>query len=242
MEAIRHHQDEKRLGIDKLFADFDTGKDDRVDESEFLAFFSKCEKPKKDGDESESLSDEDLSRLFGALDEGDDGAIPKDIFYGFIRRHMKVVKETVMTEEMPIKDTKTVRRLELNEVCEVLDGPIPLPDDEAQGIKRVKVKMLKDNKEGWATPTGNQGTVFLEESEVKMKVLKETIMTPTFEISASKETLKKLKPGEVVEVREWMKKDESSGLMRAKVKTKSDGKVGWATAVGNSGNVFLELV
>ena len=50
-----------------------------------------------------------------------------------------------------------------------------------------------------------------------------------------------LKEGELVEVREWMKKDESSGLMRTKVKTKTGGHIGWATAIGNSGNVFLEL-
>jgi len=243
---MRHHQDEKKLSVDGLFAEFDADKDDRVDEKEFSAFFAKCEKPKKDGEDSANIPAEDLSRLFGSLDEEDAGAISKEIFYCFIRRHMKVVKETVMTEDMPIKDTKTVRRLELNEVCEVLEGPVPLPEDDT-GIKRVKVKTLKDNKEGWCTPVGNQGTAFLTECDVNMKVLKETIMTPTFEIAASKETLRKLKPGEIVEVREWMKKDEASGLMRAKVKTKTDGKVGWATAVGNaaagsSGNVFLELV
>merc|ERR1712087_382303 len=125
-----------------------------------------------------------------------------------------------------------------NEMCEVIDGPTAEPDTD---IKRVQVKMVKDGALGWCTPVGNQGTVFLEESALQLKVIKETIMTPTFEIAASKETTKKLKPGELVEVLEWMKKDEASGLMRAKVKTK-DHKSGWATAVGNTGNVLLELV
>merc|ERR1712110_903101 len=118
-------------------------------------------------------------------------------------------------------------------MCEVVDGPVVEPDTQ---IKRVQVKMVKDDVVGWCTPVGNQGTVFLEEHPLQLKVVKETIMTPTFEISASKETTKKLKPGEIVEVLEWMKKDEVSGLMRAKVKT-TDHKSGWATAVGNTGTI-----
>merc|ERR1712137_1337078 len=103
-----------------------------------------------------------------------------------------------------------------NEMCEVIDGPTA---EAGTDIRRVQVKMMKDGVVGWCTPVGNQGTVFLEESPLQLKVVKETIMVPTFDLAASKETTKKLKPGEIVEVLEWMKKDEVLGIMRAKVKS-----------------------
>merc|ERR1712232_1201891 len=234
MGLIRHHQTEKVLNLDKLYAEFDKNSNGSVNETEFLAFFKRCEKK----DETTAPSEEDLSRLYESLDEESDGQISKESFYSLIRQHMKVIKETVATEGVSIKGGKTLRRLELNEMCEVVDGPVVEEDTQ---IKRVQVKMVKDDVVGWCTPVGNQGTVFLEESALQLKVVKETIMTPTFEIAASKETTKKLKPGEIVEVIEWMKKDEASGLMRAKVKAK-DSKSGWATAVGNTGTILLELV
>merc|ERR1712137_1007795 len=117
-------------------------------------------------------------------------------------------------------------------------------------VKRVHVKLMKDDVEGWVTPVGNQGTVFLQERALMMKVVKETILTSAFAIVGTdeskeetrklKDSTRKLKVGELLEVREWMKKDESSGLMRMKVKAKSDGQLGWATATGSTGQVFLE--
>merc|ERR1740138_1379188 len=98
---------------------------------------------------------------------------------------MKVVKETVMTDAMDIKQSKTVRRLDLAEVCEVVEGPIP---DENMDIMRLHVKTLKDDLDGWVTPVGNQGTVFLEEGGMLMKVVKETIMTPKLSLSGSDDT------------------------------------------------------
>merc|ERR1711953_1011151 len=111
---------------------------------------------------------------------------------------------------------------------------------------------MKDSVTGWVTPMGNQGTVFLEEllEGITMKVVKETILTSSFSLSGDadkeqnrklKDTTRKLKEGELVEVRQWMMKEETSGSMRTKIKTKTGGHVGWATAIGNSGVVFLEL-
>jgi hypothetical protein len=235
LEMIRHHQAEEKLGVDALYEQIAGGKKDSVSEKAFVAFFGKCKK----AENVEKPSDEDLGRFFGAVnEEGNTGALSKEAVYSLIRRYMKVTKETVLTEEIGIKGSKTIRRLELNEVCEITEGPVTEGDTD---INRVKVRMLKDEAKGWCTPVGNQGTVFLQDCALELKVLKETIMTPTFEIAASKETTKKLKPGEVVEVVEWQKKDEASGLMRAKVKTK-DGKTGWASAVGNTGIVMMELM
>eukprot|EP00913_Durusdinium_trenchii_P009376 g8812.t1 len=52
---------------------------------------------------------------------------------------------------------------------------------------------------------------------------------------------RRLKVGELVEVKSWMKKHEQMGLKRLRCKALSDGAIGWATVVGNAGTVFLEV-
>jgi len=253
VKLMRCHQAEKQLGPEALFKVMDRNKDGRVDEKEFQAFFRVCEKPnasdQSKDDNGGDLSEEEVTRLFNHLDEAEEGAVLKDTIIGMVRCFMIVKKETVLTNDRSIKASKPVRRLECAEVCEVLEGPLPEGTVE---LKRVRVKMLKDEKEGWVTPLGNQGTPFLEEREggLMMKVVKETILTPNFDVSGDsskeqarkvKDTTRKLKEGELVEVREWMKKEETSGLMRMKVRTRNGGHVGWATAVGSTGAKFLEV-
>merc|ERR1719238_907126 len=139
-----------------------------------------------------------------------------------IRRFMKVVKASVLTEDISIKSTPVRRLVE---------------------AARLKVKSMSDDVEGWVTPVGNQGTVFLVDGGNTFKVVKETILTGSFVIGENtKQKDKKLKVGEVVEVREWARKEESSGLMRMKVRVQSDGQIGWCTSVGNTGITFLECV
>merc|ERR1719231_1464635 len=102
---------------------------------------------------------------------------------------------------------------------------------------------MNDDLEGWVTPVGNQGTVFLQDGGDKFKVVKETILTGSFVIGEDTKTKdRKLKVGEICHVREWAKKEEASGLMRMKVRLQSDGQVGYVTTVGNTGIKFLECV
>jgi len=178
-----------------------------------------------------------VSRLFTYLDEDDEGFLTKEKFIAYIRLYMKVMKETVLTDAVSIKESTVVRRLDKGERCEVIDGPVK---EDQVGVVRMKIKMATDGLEGWVTPLGDQGTVFLEDTAMLMKVVKETILTPTFAIDTSAKTKRKLKEGELVEIREMMTKEPESGLMRAKVRTRVDNLVGWATVVGNTGGVFME--
>jgi len=189
---------------------------------------------------------EELAKVFDALDEDDEGYISKEHFLSLIRLYMKVAKDTVLTSDLSIKDSKTLRRLEPEEVIEIIEGPVK---EETVDVMRVRALVMKDALDGWITLSGNQGTVFLEEGGNLFKVVKETILTDSFELKEGgestrklKDTTRKLKPGEVVEVREWPRKEETSGLMRMQCRTKSDGRVGWATTVGNQGTVFLEVL
>merc|ERR1712137_908181 len=191
------------------------------------------------------LPAEGLSTLFLALADNGEGNISREGFLRLNRVYMKVVKETAMTNGISIKDSRTLRRLDVNEVVEVMEGP--LREDTVE-VMRVHAKALKDGSEGWITIAGNQGTVFLRNGGDHFKVVKETILTDWFELEKKdvprkiKTTTRKLKEGEILEVLTWPKKEEKSGLMRMKAKMKSDGAVGWVTATGNQGTVFLEVV
>jgi len=186
----------------------------------------------------ERISFGDASRLFNYLDEEEVGHLTKEQFLSLIRRYMKVVKMSVMTEENSTK-SKPLRRLEEGEVVEVIAGPEAAEED----IPRVKVKAISDGVEGWVTPVGNRGTVFLEDGGNMFKVVKEAIMTIGFAIDGGDNSKdKKLKVGEILEAREWAKKEEKSGLMRMKVRVKSDGQTGYVTTTGNTGIVFVEVM
>merc|ERR1712066_602891 len=145
------------------------------------------------------------------------------------------------------KDSKTICRLEVKDIVEVLQGPIK---EDSVGVPRVQARRMSDGSEGWISVEGNQGTKYLQDCSGNFKVVKETILTDSFDLAEKKEvtrslhqTARKLVVGESVEVREWPKKEPNSGLTRMKVRCKSDGRVGWATQLGNAaGAVFLQVI
>jgi len=280
LNMIRHHQHAKELSTEAVFSEFDANEDGKIDKAEFLAFFKTCEKkPKEDEAPAESaedkkengeskdddeaakkdkttkqtsveVTDTDLLRLFSSLDESEEGEghISKDRFLNLLRVFMKVVQESVITSTIQIKDSKAERRLEIGEIVEVMKGP---QKEETTELIRVHCKVVKDEIQGWITVAGNQGTVFLVEANNQFRVVKETILTESFELDRGgskdatrklKDTTRKLKEGEVVEVREWARKEPKSGLMRMKCKVLSDGESGWVTTVGNQGTVYMELI
>jgi len=196
-------------------------------------------------DVAELPSDGIAGMFSSCLDEGET-SLSREAFFRLVRLFFKVIKETAMTDAKSIKESSLVRRLETNEVVEVLEGPLR---EDSAGVMRVRCKAFKDDLEGWATVAGNQGTLFLVEGGSQFKVVKETILTESFSLSEDKETTRKLKDttrkvkeGEVLEVWDWPRKEETSGLTRMKCKLKSDGAVGWVTSMGNQGAVFAELL
>merc|ERR1719478_2122094 len=139
-----------------------------------------------------------------------------------IRVFYKVVKATVLTDGVSIK-SDTVRRLEVGEPLEVLEGPT---SDEAADVSRVRCKAAKDGKEGWVTVAGNQGTVFLERGGNFYACIKETSMTDGLSVGTAK-IIRKVSKGEVVEILEFETRDPKANLQRIKGKAKLDGATGW---------------
>jgi len=190
------------------------------------------------------LSTESLSKLFAFILEEGSNTLFKDDFVQLIRVYYQVVKATAITSSRHISDSSTLRRLDVKEVVEVLEGPLK---EGSADVKRIHARVMKDGLEGWITTSGNSGTVFLKEGGNMWKVVKETILTEAFDVGESREvtqvreTVRKLKPGELLQVYEWPRTDEVSGLTRMKAKVKSDGSMGWVTTVGNQGTTFAAL-
>jgi len=196
-------------------------------------------------EEKVALTEEGIARLFLHLLEIGETGMTRQLFSRLCRVYMKVVKETVLTASFSIKNSRTLRRLEVNEVIEILDGPFR---EDNIDVRRCRARVMKDGLEGWVTVTGNQGTVFLKDGGNCFKVVKETFITEDFEIDAEQDesTLKpadrKLREDEVLEVYEWPKLDEKSGSMRMKGRVRSDGTVGWVSMIGSTGITYLEVI
>lgn len=263
LKLMRYHRMAKKLSTEGLFAAIDTNSDDRIEESEFLKFMATCERvpSKKEGNgdavEDEDadgtlkyfecmpgdgnppkLSEDELARVFNSFDEEDEGHLSKAGFIRLIRHFLKVTKDTVLTDSLAIKEGKNVRRLEPSEVLEVLEGPMK---EETVNVGRLRCKMMKDDSEGWVSFSGNAGTVYMEEGGNLFKVVKETIMTDSIDLGEGIPAKpRKLKEGELLEVREWPAKQEGSGLTRMMCRARSDGRMGWATTIGNTGITFIE--
>jgi len=192
--------------------------------------------------DTSSLDDAQLSRVFASFDEEDEGHITKVAFMRIFRHYMKVIQETVMNDTLDIKSGKSLRRLGMSEIVEILEGPV---FQESVKISRVKCRAVKDNLEGWVSISGNQGSVYLEDGGNLFKVVKETILTASCDLGDGKVEggavkPRKLRDGEILEVREWPEKQEGSGLTRMMCRAKADGRLGWATTVGNTGIVFVD--
>jgi len=202
-----------------------------------LKFSSKLVEPKE---ETIVISAEEVSRLFGHLCEEDATTVTKERFLLFNRLYMKVVEDVALTDDKCIAEGKEVRKLDAKEVVEVLQGPMR---EETAGATRVEVRALKDGSTGWATATQSDGSVLCKEGGRFFKVIKEITMTESLDIAASSQDFptRKLLVGEVLELLALPEKEEKSGLMRMKAKTRTDGLVGWVTFVGNTGNVFIDL-
>jgi len=232
MAMLKHHQKIKDLTTQDMATSL-CADEETVTKESFLAFFESCEK--EDG--AEAPLSEDLGKYFDLLDDESEGFLTKEHMLTLLRTLKKVVKETTITNAAEVSDeSETIAKLEVGDVVELLTEP-----SEQGELLRAKCRSMKDGAEGWVTLKGNQGSVFLMDGGFVWRVQKETILTKGFDLSTMADADRKLSPGELVGLREWMRKDEGSGLMRMKCKTKSDGKVGWATAIGNTGTVFLTV-
>lgn len=181
-----------------------------------------------------SVAENKAEKLFRHI-TGTEPDISQCLFAELIRLFYKCVKATLVTEEIGIK-SKTIRRLEVGEVLEAVEGPMK---EGGAGVQRVKCRAVGDGATGWVTIAGNQGTPFLEPGGNMYTCVRDTALSDALSVQDSK-TIRRLDKGEVIEVLEFSKRDEVVGVTRVKGKAKRDGVTGWVTLVGNQGTAYLE--
>jgi len=90
-------------------------------------------------------------------------AISLDGFLNYVVIYYRVTKTIAFTDICEIQTCKTLKKANIGDVLEMLEGPVK---DEASGITRIRAKALKgDACEGWVTLSGNQGSDFLEKTK-----------------------------------------------------------------------------
>eukprot|EP00933_Yihiella_yeosuensis_P063300 TRINITY_DN66403_c0_g1_i1.p1 TRINITY_DN66403_c0_g1~~TRINITY_DN66403_c0_g1_i1.p1 ORF type:complete len:582 (-),score=165.56 TRINITY_DN66403_c0_g1_i1:74-1630(-) len=239
------------LSVDELFSKtVDTNGDGHVDEKEFLQFFAAAAKEvevTEEGEDSKKveLTPELLKTVFKSLLEKGSTKFSKDAFVQRMHRYYKVVQETPMTSELAItgNGAASIRQLKAGEVVLVLEGP---KKEDTTAVMRIRARAMEGDKEGWVTLAGNQGAVYLQEGGDRFKVLRDSVLTGSFEASEKElgeiDGPKKVKEREVVEVLEWPKKHETSGLTRMKVQVILDGRTGWLTQSDKDGVKFADVL
>jgi len=241
MKRLRAHLKEKKCEPADLFKQIVGGKA-KLSADAFVKFVKTLPKAAEEK-EGEELSEDDLRRAFGKLDEESTGSVSSDTFNALLRSVMKVLKDVVLTVAFSLTDSKALRRLAAGEAVELLEGPVL-----EEGLERIRCRTMQDGLEGWATVKGNQGSLFLKEGGHTFKVLRETILTEGFELATAAtdakihETTRKAKVGELLEVREWGKKQEGTGLTRMRCRMQADGALGWITVLGSTGTRFVDML
>jgi len=153
------------------------------------------------------------------------GGIGQRSFMRCLQKFYKVAKDIVITPTFDVLNSKDkpIRKADMDEVLEAIEGP---KNDEASGLERVKVRALVDGAEGWVSVKGNQGKIFLIETEkpffqcLKDIALEKDFVTDSGEVRA-------VKADEVLELLEGPRKETLGSVMRLRGKAVVDGKVGW---------------
>merc|ERR1719265_1997888 len=68
------------------------------------------------------------------------------------------VQTISITDGFEIAKSKTVVKLEVDDVVEIVGAQQTLPN----GVARIECRTVETNKQGWVTMKGNQGTTYLE--------------------------------------------------------------------------------
>jgi len=142
----------------------------------------------------------------------------------------RCVKTVAVTETFDI-ESKQVRKLALNEVFEILEGP---KEDKETQVQRVRGRALRDGAEGWVAVTNAQGSTFLKSIEKPFVwCSSDSDMLSTSTSSAKKK--RQLVKGEVLELLEGPREETQDPELIMKCVASKDGASGWITLRDASG-------
>lgn len=175
------------------------------------------------------LTSEQKLLIFRKVGAG--SSISRRAFCELVDRYLRCVKSVAITSEFEIKSSSTLRKLEVDEFAELLEGP----QTDSVGLERMRAKALSDGTVGWVTVKGNQGTPFLQDCPRPCYCCLEALsMSDGFPSEGGAE-IRGLRAGEVVELLEGPRKEVPNNAMRARCKAVSDGATGWFTVKTKQG-------
>ncbi|CAJ1371998.1 unnamed protein product [Effrenium voratum] len=163
-----------------IFSLADQDQDGFVSRKEFRNFMNDC---------PGNFSRDQLNKLFDYLDDACSGHLQRDEFMRCAVVFYRVSRPSVdLVQTMGMAQGKLVRKLDVNEILELLEGPIK----EINKVVRVKCRAMRDGSVGWATATGSNGVVFVEQKRVHFQVKTSTTLTDLLSAKACA-TLRPLK-------------------------------------------------
>jgi hypothetical protein len=165
------------------------------------------------------------------------GSIGKFQFMRFMERYYVVSRSSVMTQDFDIKAGKVMRKVDLDEIVELVEGP---RIDEKVGLTRIKARSLKDSMVGWISVKGNQGSPFLDELEKPYYVCAVGTELQADAKGNAEAPVRSILAGEVVELIEGPSRERLKANVRARGKAVADNQAGWVTVVSNRGQTLLE--
>lgn len=229
--ALRRRARRSGQTLEALFAAADTDGDGSIVEADLVKLLST-------GVEAigEGLDHGRLERVFCELAEGGSKSLRVTEFPSLMKVYYKVCKQTVLTEGMNIKETKTIRRLDEGEVFEAEEEP---EEEEKAKVMRVRGRAVRDSAIGYVSIAGNQGTRFLEVGGDVFRVVQSVDLTPAFTLG-DQPPVRRLKEGELLQAVKWESKEPVSGASRMKARARGDGAVGWVTVTDAEGATFLK--
>jgi len=155
---------------------------------------------------------------------------------GILQEYLRCVKDIAVTTAFEVKESKTLRKIAVAELVEVLEAPRM---EAATGLPRARCRTLLDGKEGFATLKGNHGTSYLEKC-AKPYYCCETELDVQEAFESTSPEVRRMQPGEVLEVLEGPRREEPREVVRLRGVAKKDGAAGWVTLKDASGKQFLE--
>eukprot|EP00929_Paragymnodinium_shiwhaense_P077106 TRINITY_DN3968_c0_g1_i1.p1 TRINITY_DN3968_c0_g1~~TRINITY_DN3968_c0_g1_i1.p1 ORF type:complete len:2055 (-),score=796.97 TRINITY_DN3968_c0_g1_i1:227-6391(-) len=211
-------------GFDALFEELAAGKD-KISEATFCAKVQTCP--------DLSIKDEHAKLVCRSIGLG---GISRRCFLDFVQHFVAVAKEIAITDVRDMSVAKSLRKLEKEELLEVLEGPLK---DGDKGLERVRCRCLVDHLEGWVTVQGNQGTSFLRDVAKPLCCVKKSVPLENA-VKCGAGVVRDLKEDEVLELLEGPRMEEVPDVKRVRVKASKDGATGFLTLLDRTGTVFAE--
>jgi len=155
--ALRDSMGETDLSVEDLFKQIDGQADGEIPKEAFLSYLEGL--PAAVKREELTCTEERRLAIFRHLDSDEAGSVSLDSFQSIFTTRYVCVKGISVTDGFEVQDSKTIAKIEPEDVLEALGNP---KVEEATGMTRVECKIVSSDKSGFVTMTGNGGTVYIE--------------------------------------------------------------------------------